>query len=389
MKIMTINAGGSSLKFSIIDTASGRQVMIGAAEGLGQPKGVFHIRCGQIDQREERHFENHNEAVEAISVFLSKYKKECPVDVIGHRVVHGGLELRFPAIITPQVLEKIEKLNELAPLHNPPAVMAIKAFSAYFKDIPSVAVFDSCFHRELPPKAYTYGLPSELSDSGIRRYGFHGIAFSCMTEQAAKIAGKPVDELKIGSLMLGSGTTANACLYGKSIDVSTGFTPLPGILQSTRTGDFDPGIIIYLQRKYGYSYNEIENIIFKKSGWLGISSNSADLQKLERDYDTDQRSHLAIDILAYSAAKYIGGYMVAMGGMDILAFGGGVGEHSPKIRKMICDYFSFLGLKIDNIKNNVTQGDGVISIEGSNIMVVVVTVREDLVIAKEAEKALR
>ena len=322
-------------------------------------------------------------------IFLSGHKNECAIDAIGHRVAHGGAELWLPTIINRQVLEKIEGLCELAPLHNPPAVLAIKAFLTYFQDIPAVAVFDTCFHRELPPKAYTYGIPGEMTESGIRRFGFHGLAFSYMTEQAAKIAGKPIDELKIGSLMLGSGTTANACLHGKSIDVSTGFTPMPGLLQSTRPGDFDPGIIIYLQRKYGYSCDQIEDITFKKSGWLGVSGSSADMQKLEQEYDTDKRAQLAIDILAYNAAKYIGGYMIAMGGMDVLVFGGGVGERSPKIRKMICDYFSFLSLKIDNNKNNIIGGDGLISTDDSCIMAMVVTVREDIIIAKEAEKVLR
>ena len=331
MLILVINCGSSSAKYQLFDVKKQKSLAKGIVERIGD-KGF----C-----------KNHYVAIRIIVEALTDKHKgvvssKNEIFGIGHRVVHGGEEFKESTLITPRVIASIEKYSELAPLHNPPSLLGIKASSSILKGIPQVAVFDTSFHQTMPAKAFLYGLPFEYYKKyGIRRYGFHGTSHRFVSQKAAAILGKPLKNLKLITCHLGNGCSMTAVDGGKSIDTSMGFTPLEGLLMGTRSGDLDPAVVFYLMEKESLSTEEIGNILNKKSGLVGISGVSNDMRdilKASRGKGAKaMRSHLAIEMFIYRIEKYIGSYIAAMGGLDAVILTAGIAEHSPWLLKRIKD----------------------------------------------------
>jgi acetate kinase len=305
---------------------------------------------------------------------------------VGHRVVQGGEQCNDSIPITPAVIEYIESIKDLAPLHNPHHLSGIYACEKLLPDIPQIAAFDNGFHMTLPRHAYLYALPLELSERyKIRRYGFHGIAFRSMVAEAEKFLLKDYEDYRIVNMMLGSGTTANAVYYGKSIDVSTGFTPQEGLIQSTRAGDIDAAALLYLMKKENLSLSDADTLINKKSGWLGLSGIGNDMREIyEAALKGNQRAGDTIATVCHRFRKYIGAYAAEMGGLDLLIFSGGVGENAWYIREAVCNGLEYMGIVLDTEKNREQSGEGVISTADSGVQILVVSANEEKVIAEDA-----
>lgn len=377
MRILVLNSGGSSIKFKIFSLPELEVLLAGHLAQIGGNSTLEIIGARTLSQKVP--VKDHNQGIALICKELEELDLE--IHAIGHRVVHGATSYTGSVLIDDQVIAAIEENIPLAPLHNPPNLQGIEASRKLFPQLPQVAVFDTGFHGSLPEPAYTYALPQDLvADWRLRRYGFHGIAFRSITQQAARVIGKTPRDLRIVSLMLGSGTTANACLYGESVDVSTGLTPLEGLVQSTRSGDLDPALVLYLQREAGLSPQELDQILNKESGWLGISGLSADWQVVEQAASEGHpEAKLAFETFVYRTRKYIGAYAAAMGGIDLLAFSGGVGEHSVMVREAIGKDLEFLGIEIDPVLNEKCEG----IISRGKVPVVVVEANEEEIIAKD------
>mgnify|MGYP000927218842 CR=1 FL=1 len=395
MKILVLNSGGSSVKFKFIDMPDEKVIASGGIERVGKQDAVIKYKKGSMDVKKKiLPVKDHEEAIKLILSSLIDSKdgvvssiKE--IEAVGHRVVHAGEKIRNSVLIDNHVISIIEEYSDMAPLHNPPNLIGIRYCRLLMGDVPQVAVFDSALHRDLPDYVYIYGLPYKYYEKyGVRKYGFHGITFTYMTDAAAKLIKRPLRELRIVSLMLGSGCTANAMKYGKSIDISTGFTPFEGLIQSTRAGDTDATAITYIMDKEKLSPKQMENILNKESGWLGISGISNDLREITKNVDTSYRARLAIKATAYRAKKYVGAYAAALGGMDILVFSGGIGENDCLMRSEICRGLDFLGIDMDEEKNSKLKGEGIISKEGSLVKVVVVNTDEEIVIARDTYNLL-
>lgn len=358
--------------------------------GTGQARGKWK-GFGGDRQAELPGVNDHQAALTWVMQLLNEVVHDQSLAGVGHRVVHGADRITGSVMVTEEVLQVLRECSKIAPLHNPPAVMGIEACRRLLPQTPQVAVFDNAFHRDLPPAAYLYGLPYEYYEAyGFRRYGFHGLAFESMTSQASTMIGRRREELLIVSLMLGSGTTANALRYGRSFDVSTGYTPCEGLLQSTRCGDVDPALIVHIMREFGLTSSQMDDLIYRQSGWLGLSGISADMAAVEAAAAAgNERAQLALDVFVHRARKYIGAYAAAMGGLDLLVFGGGIGENSPKLRARICEHMEFLGIELDSEVNAALRGPGIISKPSSRVKVVVVKVQEDLVLARETVKTLQ
>jgi len=313
------------------------------------------------------------------------------ITAVGHRVVHAGDKFRGSVLINNEVLEALHECIELAPLHNPPNIKGIEICQKVMPTVPQVGVFDNALHINLPPHVYLYGLPYQYYEKyGIRRYGFHGISFSYMTARASEMINVPVAKLRIVSLMLGSGCTVNAMKWGESADVSTGFTPCEGLIQSTRAGNVDPAVITYMMRKFNLSPDQMDDILNKQSGWLGLSTISADYRDVEEAAQKGhQQAQIALEAFAYHIRKYIGAYAAAMGGIDLLVIAGGVGERNAAVRAKICKDFEFIGLQFDEEKNAMLHGEGIISTTASRVPVVVVNTNEEIIIANETERIIK
>ncbi len=327
MKIAVINAGSSSLKCKLFAMPQGEVLAEKEIQNIGESDSAIH---------------SHTEALEVLGIDFSD------VDAVGHRVVHGGEKLQESVVVDTEVLQSIEALIPLAPLHNPANIEGIKALQKSLPHTPQIAVFDTAFHATMPQEAYVYALAYELYEKeGIRRYGFHGTSHSYLTKEAAKILGKRVEQVNLITLHLGNGASACAVKNGQSIDTSMGFTPLEGLVMGTRSGDIDPAIVIYLQRELGKSYEEVDKILNKSSGLLGICDEN-DVRVILNAADV--RSKLAIDIMVRRIQKYIGAYMVLLEDVDAVVFSGGIGEHSEYIRERVID-----NALIKNMKSLVIQ----------------------------------
>ncbi len=388
MRVLVLNCGGSSVKFSLFEMPAEIEIAKGSVDKIGGPGAVSNFWLqGEDKVSRSLSVKNHEEAIRHILKLLQPLLAEMPVGAVGHRVVHGGDRFTGTVRINSEVLEVLHACSQLAPLHNPPAIKGIEACLAVLPEIPQIAVFDNAYHQDLPPAAFLYALPYEFYEKyRFRRYGFHGLAFASMTAQASALVGVAREKLRIVSLMLGSGTTANATMYGRSVEVSTGFTPAEGLVQSTRCGDVDPAMLIHIMRELQLNPGEMDEIIYKKSGWLGLSGISVDMEELERSAaQGNSRARLAIEVFVHRAKKYVGAYAAVMGGLDVLVFGGGVGENSPFIRRLICTGLEFLGIILDDSKNREIKY-GLVSAPSSRVKVVVVPVREDIVIARETAR---
>jgi acetate kinase len=307
------------------------------------------------------------------------------ISAVGHRVVHGGEKFAASTIITDEVVQAIEECNDLAPLHNPANLIGIRACQKLMKGVPMVAVFDTAFHQTMPAKAYLYGLPSEYYDNyKIRKYGFHGTSHSFVSKRAAEFAGLNIDNSKIIVCHLGNGASISAVLNGKSIDTSMGFTPLAGLVMGTRSGDIDPSIIDFIAKKENKTIDQIMNLLNKESGVQGMSKVSSDFRDINSAMDSgNQMAITAFEVFCYRVAKYIGGYVAAMNGVDVIAFTAGVGENDWKVREWVCEYLGYLGVTIDLEKNQIRGKEVMLTTPDSRTKVCIIPTNEELAIARE------
>ena len=395
MNVLVINAGSSSLKYQLLNPASGELLAKGLCERIGID-GRFTYKP-QLPGKEtvkeaEIPMPTHNEAIQAVLNALVDEKNGVigsmkEIDAVGHRVVHGGEKFAKSVVITDEVMQAIEECNPLAPLHNPANIIGIKACQELMPGVPMVAVFDTAFHQTMPPVAYTYALPYEYYEKDkVRRYGFHGTSHKYVSQRAADMLGKPIEQLKLISCHLGNGSSVTAIDGGKSVDTSMGFTPLAGLPMGTRSGDIDAGILEYLMNKYGMDITEMLNILNKKSGVMGVSGVSSDFRDLEEAFEQgNERAGLAVDMFNYGVKKLIGAYAAAMGGVDAIIFTAGVGENSASQRMAIASGLEFMGVKMDEDANKVRGEERVISAPDSKVTVLLIPTNEELMIAMDTE----
>lgn len=390
MKVFVLNSGGSSVKFKLLEMPEEELIVSGKVERLGKEDAIFQLEYAENRDKSILPVKDHQAAIQLILDSLVAKDKGIlndltDIEAVGHRVVHAGEKYSGSVLIDSQVIAAIKECFDLAPLHNPPNVAGIEIFKKMLPEKPMVAVFDNTFHADIPDYVKTYGLPYRYYKKyGVRRYGFHGITFQYMTRRAAEILGKNPEDLKLVSLMLGSGCTVNAFKNGKSMEVSTGFTPLEGLIQSTRSGDVDAAAILYIMKKDNLSPNEMDRILNKESGWLGISEISNDLREIIKESEQgNKQAALTLNTVAHRAKKYVGAYSAVMNGIDALVFSGGVGENSSLLREKISSGLEFLGIKIDKELNNTIRGEGVISTPDAAVKILVVNTDEELVIARD------
>ena len=384
MNILILNCGSSSIKFQIAQMPQYNVIIQGSVERIGYEDAEFKHSLAK--EKIVQPIMNHEEGINLIinTLFKSNLGIEVEdINAIGHRVVQGGDKQNISVRIDEYVTNYIESIKDLAPLHNPNHLAGIYACKKLLPDVPQVAVFDNGFHMSLPKSAYIYGIPYEYYEKyNIRRYGFHGIAFRSMAEEVDKVLNESHKNYKVVNLMLGSGTTANAMKYGKSVEVSTGFTPHEGLIQSTRAGDIDTAAILYLMKKENLTIAQADELINKKSGWKGLSGISNDMREIyEASENGDERASLTIDAVCHRFKKYVGAYSAIMEGIDILVFSGGVGQNAPYIREKVCKGLEYMGIELDEHKNNTKTG--IISKDSSKVKIIVVNANEEKIIAKD------
>jgi acetate kinase len=397
MKVIVLNCGSSSIKYQLIETETGAPLAKGAVERIGMASALLTHKPHNGEKiKIVGEILDHKIAIEyVLAVLMSKnhgvISDMSEIDAVGHRVVHGGETFSGSVLITEQVMQAIKDNIDIAPLHNPANIKGIEAAKAHLPKVPQVAVFDTAFHVNMPPKAYLYGIPYTLYKRyKIRRYGFHGTSHRYVSRRAAVRLGRDLSELKIVSAHLGNGASMAAIKDGRSVDTTMGFTPLEGLLMGTRTGDMDPSVILYIMGKEELSLHEANTLMNKHSGLLGISGESSDMREIEQAIEEGhKRARLAFDVFTYRIKKYIGAYAAAMGGLDAIVFTGGIGENSPLVRKTVCEDLEFLGVKLDEKKNAEATGEAVLSDENSRVKVLKIPTNEELVIALDTEKIVR
>lgn len=397
MIIFVLNCGSSSIKYQLINSIGEYVMAKGLIERIGLEGSVLkHSSNGAAPEETLTPIPDHKVGIELIMKALTDPNKGVirnmsEIGAVGHRVVHGGERFSDSAMITPDVIEGIEECCEIAPLHNPPNLVGIRACMAVMPDTPQVAVFDTAFHQSMAPKAYMYGLPyEEYENYGLRRYGFHGTSHKYVSSRAARLMKKDITDVKIITCHLGNGASLAAVKYGHSIDTSMGFTPLEGLIMGTRCGEIDPTVVKFLTEKKGVSAEVIDNELNRQSGVLGISGISSDFRDLEKAAaQGHERAELALDMFTYRVRKYIGSYAAAMGGVDCIVFTAGLGENSSTIRADICQGLEFLGVQIDEEANNVRGKEREISAKNSRVKVFVIPTNEELMIARDAFRLCR
>jgi acetate kinase len=389
-----LNCGSSSIKYQLIETSTEVSEAKGVIERIGMSSAVLTHKPKDGEQiRIVGEILDHTIALEyVIAVLLSPnhgvLTDKNEIDAVGHRVVHGGETFSGSVLITDEVLRALKDNIELAPLHNPPNLKGIKAAKEHLPNIPQVGVFDTAFHSSMPPHAYLYGIPFKLYKRyKIRRYGFHGTSHRFVSQRAAEFLNKPYDSLKIITAHLGNGGSVAAIKFGKSIDTSMGFTPLEGLLMGTRSGDLDPSIIPYIMAKEELSISDMNTLLNKHSGLVGISGESSDMREiLQAVEEGDRKAKYAYDVYTYRIKKYIGAYAAAMGGVDVIVFTGGIGENAVKVRTDVCSDMEYLGIKIDAERNENAKGEAIITSDDSKTKVLKIPTNEELVIAMDTER---
>mgnify|MGYP003472349488 FL=1 len=396
MKVLVINCGSSSLKYQVIDSESEKVLAKGLCERIGIDGRLVYQPAGSDKIKTEVAMPTHKEAVKLVLDALVNpengvLKSLDEIGAVGHRIVHGGEKFTESAVITDEMLKKVEECNELAPLHNPANIIGINACRELMPGVPMVGVFDTAFHQTMPAKAYMYAVPYECYEKyGVRRYGFHGTSHSFVSKRAAEVAGIDLHNSKIIVAHLGNGASISAVLNGKSVDTSMGLSPLEGLVMGTRSGDIDPTAVEYIARKEGLDFDGVMNLLNKKSGVLGVSGVSSDFRDLLAAADEgNKRAKLAVDMFCYRVAKYIGAYTAAMNGVDLIAFTAGVGENNGFVRSQICDYLGFMGVQIDAKANEVAGEERKISTDDSKVLVYVIPTNEELAIARETVRLVK
>ncbi|HLR42312.1 MAG TPA: acetate kinase [Pseudogracilibacillus sp.] len=390
-KILAINAGSSSLKFQLFEMPSEEVLAKGLTERIGTTGSEFTLEVGDNEEVFKKDLADHGEAVELLlekllaSNVIQSYDE---IESVGHRVVHGGEYFSKSVLITDEVIEKIEEVSELAPLHNPPNLTGIAAFKDILPDTPMVAVFDTAFHQTMPEKSYIYSLPYDYYEKyGIRKYGFHGTSHKYVSQKAAELLERPLDNLRLITCHLGNGASITAVENGKSIDTSMGFTPLAGVTMGTRSGDIDPAIIPFIKEKTGMSAAEVTDVLNKKSGLLALSGISNDLRDIQAAAEEgNERAQLALDIFVQRIHQYIGSYAAAMHGVDAIIFTAGVGENSKIVREKILTGLEFMGVYCDPKLNNECGRQGFLNYPHSPVKVIVIPTDEEVMIARDTFK---
>ena len=396
MKVLVLNCGSSSLKYQLIDMETENVMAKGLCERIGiegsrlkhQPEGKDAVI---FDDYQENHAVSVKMVLDALThpeYGVVKSMKE--INAVGHRVVHGGEYFAGSVIITDEVKEALEKCCDLAPLHNPANLTGIAACEEIMPGVPQVGVFDTAFHQTMPERAYLYALPYEYYEKyKVRRYGFHGTSHRFVSEEVCKMMDRPYDQTKVITCHLGNGGSVCAVRNGKSIDTTMGFTPLEGLVMGTRAGDVDVAAVTYLMKKEGLSADDMDNILNKKSGVLGLSGVSSDFRDIEEAAEAGNgRAETALDVFAYKVAKRIGAYAAAMNGVDAIVFTAGLGENSGATRRAICDYLGWMGVHIDSYNNSLRGKAIEISATDSRVRVYVIPTNEELVIARDTKELL-
>lgn len=395
MKILVLNCGSSSVKYKLIDTADNRVMAEGGVERIGLDDGMLKFKLSDGSKKTEMLGSvDHKGAIQAILNNLISPEYGCinsfdEIDAVGHRVVHGGEKFNASVLINDEVKQMIRECYDIAPLHNPANMTGIDAITALMPSVPQVAVFDTAFHQTMPAKNYMYALPYKYyKEDGVRRYGFHGTSHRYVSARAAEFLGRDIKNLKMVTCHIGNGGSITAVLDGKSVDTSMGLTPTEGLMMGTRVGDVDPGVITFLMEKHSLNAKEIQTLINKESGVLGVSGISNDMREIEAaDNAGDQRAHLALEIYEQRIIKYIGAYAAEMGGLDVIVFTGGVGENQTGVRKNVCAPLGFMGVELNEELNAKTRGtETLISTPASKVAVVVIPTDEELMIARDTRE---
>ncbi len=394
MKILVINSGSSSVKYKLIDTSDSRTLAEGGVEKIGLPDGFLKFKRpdGSKQIAELGHID-HKAAIRAILDNLTDAETGCiagfdEIDAVGHRVVHGGEKFSESVLIDKDVEAKIRECYDIAPLHNPANMTGIEAITALMPDVPQVAVFDTAFHQTMPAKSFMYALPYKYyEEDGVRRYGFHGTSHRYVSQRVCEFLGVDISKQKIVTCHIGNGGSITAVDGGRSVDTSMGLTPVEGLMMGTRVGDVDPGALTFLMTKHGLSASELQTIINKESGVLGVSGLSNDMREIEAAVKAgDPRATLALDMYEQRIIKYVGAYAAELGGLDIIVFTGGVGENQTGVRETVCKPLAFMGVEVDKAVNDGVRGEeAVISTAASRVKVCVIPTDEELMIARDTE----
>ena len=396
MKVLVINAGSSSLKYQLFDTASLSVLAKGNCERIGiEGSRIIHKTAGKDEYIKSAALNNHSEATALLVETLLDKEHGCissvsEIEAIGHRVVHGGPYFTQSMLLTDDVMATLEKCVSYAPLHTPAHIMGIKGCTAVMKDTPQVLVFDTAFHQTMPREAYMYGVSYDLYEEyGVRRYGAHGTSHRYVSAEMEKLMPENMGNKRIVTCHIGNGSSISAVKNGKCVDTSMGFTPLEGLIMGTRSGTIDPAIVPFIMEKKGMTPVEADNYLNKKCGLDGISGVGSDSRDVEAAMKAgNDRAKLAFDMLCYQIKKYVGSYSAAMGGVDAIVFTAGIGEHTPYIRENALSDLEFLGVKIDPSRNNFGHSNVPVKIstDDSRVLVYVIPTNEELVIASDTEK---
>ncbi|MGL4735258.1 MAG: acetate kinase [Enterovibrio sp.] len=390
--VLVLNCGSSSLKFAILDAQTGEEHLSGLAECLHLPQARIKWKLNGKHESTLSEGADHQLALDFIVENILSTKPELAQNLaaIGHRVVHGGEQFTQSALITDDVLEGIKNAATFAPLHNPAHLVGISAAQKAFPALKNVAVFDTAFHQTMPEEAYLYALPYSLyKEHGIRRYGMHGTSHYFITQQVAEQLGKPVDQVNIISCHLGNGASVCAIKNGKSVDTSMGMTPLEGLVMGTRSGDLDPAIIFHLHNALGYSVQQIDDMLIKESGLLGLTQVTSDCRYVEDNYQQKEEATRAMDVTCHRLAKYVAGYTACLDGrLDAIVFTGGIGENSAPLRELVLKRLGLLGIEVDDAANLAARfgKEGVITTSNSRIPALVISTNEELVISQDTAR---
>lgn len=390
MNVLVINCGSSSLKYQLIDSVTEDVLAKGLCERIKIDGKLKHTPTGKETVEIDSPMPDHTAAVELVLKMLTDpvhgvISSLDEIGAVGHRIVHGGEKFASSTLITDKVIRAITDCNDLAPLHNPANLIGIDSCRKLMPEVPMVAVFDTAFHQTMPEKAYLYGIPYEYYETyKIRKYGFHGTSHSFVSKHTAELLGKQPEQLKTIVCHLGNGASICAVKYGKSVDTSMGLTPLDGLVMGTRSGTIDPAVVEFLAQKEQKTISEVLDILNKKSGVFGVSGVSSDFRDLEQAIrEGNERAAIAMEVFCYRVAQYVGSYAAVMNGVDAIAFTAGVGENNSTVRKKVCEYLGYLGVVLDDTKNQIRGEDTIISASDSKVAVLVVPTNEELAIARE------
>ena len=390
MNVLVINCGSSSLKYQLINSDSEAVLAKGLCERIGIDGRLVYQKTGCDKEITEAAMPTHKEAIQMVLDALTNDKTGAigslkEVNAVGHRVVHGGEKFAKSVVITDEVISAVEECNDLAPLHNPANLIGIRVCSELMPGVPQVAVFDTAFHQTMPAKAYLYGLPIEYyKNYKVRRYGFHGTSHSFVSKRAVEFLGLDKDNSKVIVCHLGNGSSISAVQNGKCVDTTMGLTPLEGVVMGTRSGSIDPAIVEYIAKKENLDLAGVMNVLNKKSGLQGMSGVSSDMRDLRAAAaEGNEDAKNAIEVLCYGIAKYVGGYVAAMNGVDAIVFTAGIGENVGMIREKVCSYLGFLGVTIDAKANEAMGEEVVISGADSKVKVAVIPTNEELAICRD------